>query len=349
MKRENNIDLLKIVACIMVISIHVSAFWVDKYLKEDNYKFLLANFWDALSQVAVPTFVMIAGRYALSNEKNINYKMYYEKILKNIYIPTFIWSFLYIVYNYLIEILAFFIKGKEIELFSPIKSFLIGCPAYHLWYLYMMIATYLTVPFLIKFRKKYGNNKFFQLGIIFVFIGLGVVLTKLYLKNNFFKEDYFFEWLCNLEYLKFINYMGYFILGYCLKNKKINIKKSLSLYLFSLLALILIVERTRNLFYYNHNFIFIFVGTLSLYLFFNNINLRYDFSKLEKHTFNIYLVHAGILTSVFIFLTQILNYEPDIVWYIPLTIVVIFLISLSFSVILEKVLNKIKNKSTTRV
>lgn len=349
MKRENNIDFLKVIACVMVISIHVSAFWVDKYLLTDNYKFLIANFWDSSSQIAVPIFVMIAGRYAISDYRNENVKGYYKKIFRRIYIPTIIWSILYIIYNYLIQILAFFIKGDEIDIFSPIKSFIIGCPAYHMWYLYMMIGIYLSAPFLIQFKKKYGEDKLFKLGIGFFLIGLGIVFLKIYLNRIDFYEKKeifrYFKYFWELEYFKFINYIGYFILGYSLKDKKISVRKSLSIYLFFLFSLWLIVVKTRSLFYYNSNSIFIIGGTISLYLLFNNLEINYDFSKLEKYTFDIYLVHAGILTAIFIFLTQILKYEPNIVWYIPLTIVLIFLISLIFSIILEKVLNKIKDRN----
>lgn len=346
MKRENNIDFLKVVSSIMVIMTHISAYWVGKYLEVDSYKFSVGNFWDTLSRVAVPIFVMIAGRYALSDDRNENFKNYYKKIFKRIYIPTIIWSILYLSYNMLLKLVVILVREKEVSLLSLIKGLIGGRPFYHMWYLYMMIGVYLLVPFLIKFKKKYGENKFLKLGIIFIFVGLGIILLENYLeKINFYERDDIFRYLkyywsfAQFEFLKFI---GYFILGYSLKNKKIDTKKSLLIYLFSLSSLLLVVEKTKNLFYYSNNFIFVVIGAISLYLFFNNLTLNYDFSKLEKHTFNIYLVHAGIISVIYLFLDEILNYEPNPIWFIPFAIALVFILSLIFSIILENILKKIK-------
>lgn len=346
MKRENNIDFLKVISSIMVIMTHISAYWVGKYLEVDSYKFSVGNFWDTLSRVAVPIFVMIAGRYALSDDRNENFKNYYKKIFKRIYIPTIIWSILYLSYNMLLKLVVILVREKEVSLLSPIKGLIGGRPFYHMWYLYMMIGVYLLVPFLIKFKKKYRENKFLKLGIIFIFVGLGIILLENYLeKINFYERDDIFRYLkyywsfAQFEFLKFI---GYFILGYSLKNKKIDTKKSLLIYLFSLSSLLLVVEKTKNLFYYSNNFIFVVIGAISLYLFFNNLTLNYDFSKLEKHTFNIYLVHAGIISVIYLFLDEILNYEPNPIWFIPFAIALVFILSLIFSIILENILKKIK-------
>lgn len=346
-RREGNVDLLKIFSCILVIMTHVSASYVVKFLEIDTYKFSVGNFYDSLSRIAVPIFVMIAGKYALSDNRNKNFKEYYKKIFKRIYIPTIIWSILYVSYSMVLKILAELIKGKEVNYLDPIKEFILGRPYYHLWYLYMMIGIYLLVPFLIKIKEKYGENKFFKLGIIFIFIGLGLVILEKFLSEiNFYERDDIFKYLKYYWYFsqfQFLNFIGYFILGYSLKNKMINMKKYVSIYLFSLFFLWLIVEKTRNLFFYSNNFIFVIVGAISFYLIFNNLKINYNFSKLEKHTFNIYLVHAGILNVISLFLSEILNYEPNPIWYIPFGIILVFLLSLIFSICLDKILYKIKN------
>lgn len=340
-------DLLKIISCILVIMTHVSASYVIKYLEIGTYKFSVGNFYDSLSRIAVPIFVMIAGKYALSDDKNKNFKEYYKKIFKRIYIPTINWSILYVSYSMILKILAELIKGKEVNYLGPVKEFILGKPFYHLWYLYMMIGLYLLVPFLIKIKEKYGENKFFKLGVIFIFIGLGLIIFQEFLsKINFYERDDIFKYLKYYWYFsqfQFLNFIGYFILGYSLKNKIINIKKSTLTYLLSLFFLWLIVEKTKNLFFYGNNFVFVIVGAISFYLIFNNLKINYNFSKLEKHTFNIYLVHAGILNVISLFLSEILNYEPNPIWYIPFGIILVFLLSIIFSICLEKILYKIRN------
>ena len=154
MKRENNLDLLKILACIMVIIIHVSAYYVLSYEKTGGSYFTIGNLWDSFARPAVPIFILLAGKYALSNEKNIEIDYYYKKILKNIYIPTFIYSSLYFVYSYFLIIIKYILNFEIKDKYSPVKKLIIGVPFYHLWYLYKAIGLYLLVPFLIRLRIK---------------------------------------------------------------------------------------------------------------------------------------------------------------------------------------------------
>lgn len=152
MKREENLDLLRIVACVMVIIIHVSSPYVAMYKEIGGKYFDIGNFWDSFSRPAVPIFLLLAGRYAISNEKNIEISYYYKKIFKTIYIPTLIYSFLYFGYLYLIIAIKCILTSERIDKLSPIKMWIGGEPFYHMWYLYMVIGLYLLVPFLIKLR-----------------------------------------------------------------------------------------------------------------------------------------------------------------------------------------------------
>ena len=97
--------------------------------------------------------------------------------------------------------------------------------------------------------------------------------------------------------------------------------------------------------FYDNNFIFTMGGAVSIYLAFNNLKsekIKIDFSNMAFHSFNIYLVHAGILSVITIFLDKILNYEPNPIWYIPFMICFIFISSYIFSAVLEKVKKNIK-------
>lgn len=359
MKRENNLDFLRVIACIMVISIHVSAFYVTKYIETPNFKFTTGNFYDSFTRLAVPIFVLLSGRFALSDERNIEVKYYYRKIFKRILIPTFIWSFLYFMYSYILEIMYYIIYGElKHSIFSPVKSWIVGAPYYHLWYLYMSIGLYLSVPYLLRLKKKIGEEKFFKTGIIFFILGLFIFLFEEFLNYiNFYEREDVFKYLKYFWYFnqfKFINYLGYFILGYSLrnmKNKSVNFRNMIFLTIIFLFLMFFTVEILvrKNLMgnatiFYSNNFIFTMSGAVSIYLAFNRLKaerIKFDFSNLAFHSFNIYLVHAGILSVITIFLDKILNYEPNPIWYIPFMICFIFITSYIFSVILEKLKEKI--------
>lgn len=354
MRRENNLDFLRILACFMVISIHISSIYVIKYIEIPNLKFTIGNFYDSFSRVAVPIFVLLSGRFALSDEKNIDKKYYYKKFLKKIVIPTIVWSLVYLLYSYILIILCYVLYGELKNIFTPIRLLLVGQPFYHLWYLYMSFGLYLLVPYLLRLKKMVGEKNFLKIGIGLFYFGLFIFLFKIFLNYiNFYEKRDIYKYLkyfWTLNYFKFINYLGYFILGYSLKNiknKYINFKNMIFITLISLALMFCTVEILvrKGILYnldniYDNNFIFTMLGAISIYLAFNNLKfekIRINFSNLAIHSFNIYLVHAGILSGVMLFLDKILNYEPNPIWFIPLMICFIFSLSYFVSLILEKI------------
>lgn len=363
--RENTTDFLRIIACIMVITIHVSAFYVIKYADNLDFRFTIGNFYDSLARPAVPIFVLLAGRFALSNEKNIDVKYYYKKFFKNIFTPTMIWSVLYFLFSYVLIFLSHIILGKSPKsIYSPIIDFIKGAPYFHLWYLYMCIGLYLLVPYLIRLKKKIGEEKFLKMGIIFFILGLFIFLFEVFLSSiNFYERNDIFRYLKYFWYFnhfKFISFLGYFILGYSLKdfkNKYTSFKNMIVLAFIFLILLFFTVEFVaRNGILddfekinriYNNNFIFVMGASISIYLGFNSLDskkIKFDFRNLAFHSFNIYLVHAGILHTVQIILEKIFNYIPNPIWGIPFMIVFIFIASYIFSIILEKIKDRLKNK-----
>ena len=253
----------------------------------------------------------------------------------------------------------FIIYGElKHNLYSPIKSWIIGAPNYHLWYLYMSIGLYLLVPYLLKLKRKIGEKNFLKVGIMFFILGLFIFLFEQFLNYiNFYERKDIFKYLKYFWYFnqfKFINYLGYFILGYSLKNiknKYINFKNMIFLTITFLTLMFCTVEilvRKRMLYnagiIYNNNFIFTMFGAISIYLAFNSLKsekIRFNFSNLAFHSFNIYLVHAGILSIITIFLDKILKYEANPIWYIPFMICFIFISSYIFSIILENVKKRV--------
>ena len=138
---------------------------------------------------------------------------------------------------------------------------------------------------------------------------------------------------------KFINYLGYFMLGYSLKDKKINFKLGIIGAFISLLIMFFLVEFTKNLFYYSNNFFFVLIASILLYLSFLNLKINKNISlitKITKKTFSIYLLHAGILSIIQLFLKYILRYEINPLYGIPVLIIVVFVISYAVTSIIEK-------------
>lgn len=69
--------------------------------------------------------------------------------------------------------------------------------------------------------------------------------------------------------------------------------------------------------------------------------ISFNVSSLASHTFNIYLLHAGILDLIDLCVRTYINPVPNPIWYMPLLVVVIFLVSYGCSIALNSLL-KIK-------
>lgn len=340
MKRENSIDCLRVLACILVVLIHVTSIYINRYFVEDGIYFLIGNLYDSFSRVAVPIFVILSGRYAIEDSRNLKKISYYFKIFKKIYIPTLIWSFIYLISSY------FFIYNRDWSI--PIRALLEGVPFYHMWYPYMCIVLYLLTPYLIKIRIRYGDRFLLKIGISFLFLGIFLSFLQEYLlKIDFYNRDDYLRYLKYIwyyNYFKFILYLGYFILGYSLKNIKISKLKGILGYFSMSLILFLLVQNSGDLVFYNYNFVTTVIGSFLLYLTFNSLDIEYDFSKLSKNTFNIYLIHAGII-EVFQIIMGERIYSKNPLYSIPIITILVFIFSLFISDIIKKFIKFIGGKN----
>lgn len=333
--REKNMDLLRVVASIMVIALHIGAIY-GKEINIDypSYYFTIGNFYHSVTRSAVPIFIMLSGAFLLNDIKNLDYKYHYKKTFKKIVIPTLIFSVLYVIYSMCIGIISSIINGNIFNCFYPIKAWILGSPYYHMWYMYMIIGFYVVVPILIRVRLNIGEIKFEKLGWFCMILGIIIDIKSL-----------------NLIWpIQFIQYLGYFILGYSIKSKYKVKESSYILYLlYAIILLILIFVVTEVNIRYNfllNKFYFlrplspiVIVSSICLYISFLNMKkLNIQISNIANHTFNIYLFHAGILDTINLLVKHILSKYPNPIWYIPLLTIIVFIMSYGASVILNKLL-----------
>lgn len=331
--REKNLDLLRILLSFMVVTVHVSGVYIAANINNPNLYFTIGNFYDSLSRVSVPTFVMLSGAFLLDNPQNKNYIFFYKKTFRNIILPTLIWSIIYFLCLSMITISKSILINTPLDFLPHIKSFLLGKPYYHMWYMYMIIGIYLITPALINLKNEFGDNNTIKLGILFLILGFIV---------NIVIDDLF--WMIN-----FIIYIGYFLLGYIIKKyaTKNNIKalKSFiiwflsSLIIFGLTEIIIRNNFLDNRFFYFYEFLspFVIIGSLGLFTFFTNMKtINLDLNKIAKHTFNIYIIHAGLVTLITIII-DITKFNP--LWCVPFLSTLIFMLSYFISIAFNQIIN----------
>ncbi|MEM8183448.1 acyltransferase family protein, partial [Morganella morganii subsp. sibonii] len=84
------LNIIRIVACFMVIVLHMSAMGLQK----TNDSWVSLNFIDSLTRACVPLFIMISGALLIKDVQDSPSKIT-KRILK-IFACLFFWSFIYI-------------------------------------------------------------------------------------------------------------------------------------------------------------------------------------------------------------------------------------------------------------
>ena len=224
------LEVLRLVACILVVGVHVSAFNLEQ-VPVESLNFKVMNGLDCLSILGVPLFVMISGALFLAPSYEVTVKKFYTRKIPRIVFLYFFWLLFYNVVNFLENgtVWNFTNVKKQIVLES-----LLGKGMYHMWYLPMLAVLYLLTPFLKSFaadRKKC---------MLFCALGFAYsILLPTALKFEFpyrtIVESLYNQFDCSL----FGGYVTYYVLGHALHEyvPKLSAQKKAALGLGGVIAM----------------------------------------------------------------------------------------------------------------
>ena len=306
--------MVRAIAILFVVFTHIhEQIGVDSYI-------IQAIFYD-IDRLGVPLFFMLSGALVLPKIVNINMWVFYRKR-----IPQFI--FLLFFYSFLT---TFIQKSfSNIPIWQSLKESLIFTNgiypantggAHHLWFMYTIIELYLIAPFLGKLLERLSNQE------ILFFLVISIFLTQ-------FKDSLIGGFRIEVDFIQRLGsdflggYLNFFVIGYLLIYRRINLSLLSSL---ALLFLPILFSLLREL--HTSEFIGIFhwyssslsillssVGLLSLIrISFENTQKSIFIERISLYSFGIYLSHyvfiyifkAMIDFSIFSF------GEKLIVLYIP--------------------------------
>ena len=164
-QRIFSFDIIRVIAIMAVVMIHVAAPFVVDYAATSK-EFFVGNICDSLSRIGVPLFVMLSGALLLKEDKPFPMKKMFQSTLI-LLISLYAWSFIYAV---TFKVLWPLMHQETINWISFGKALIMG--HYHQWYLFMIIGIYLITPVLKTFVKQ-DNIRIIQwliiLSIIFRF------------------------------------------------------------------------------------------------------------------------------------------------------------------------------------
>lgn len=293
MKQRNyNLDLLRVVLSIMVITIHIANYFCRGYVNLSSYEYVFSLFLNTLSRISVPCFLMLSGYLLLDRNENV------EKTLKRslqMLSVLIVWDVIYYVFN------TYYMQQTKLKFTE-----LIHTPAEaHLWYLYVLVPVYFCLPFLqAMLRNMDDETKKYLLVLGTIWIG---IVWILYINC---KKPYY-----NLPSFGQNSYIFYLFCGYYIKTNQDKIKNLLkSKYCFGVYILLSIIttlivfnasvakgkHMDRWLAYGSPLMI---VAAICFFIFI--LNIKIDWTKYSKVTnmikicsdcsFGVYLFHVIIL------------------------------------------------------
>lgn len=320
--REENYDMLKVIAMICVMLLHIGDdYGIYIVAGEPSYFFTLGNICVTLTTFAVPCFLMTSGALLLANPNNKDFKAFYRKSFYHIGLPTLLVSALYVCYN-IVKLYYHISLGMEVS-DTPAKYFaewLRGDPFYHLWYMYMLVGIYLLVPILIRVRESLDFDIWKKIA------GFSLAASVVLWYTSSFKVHWGLEGCVYLSYFLagdvlrtyYSNHAekkmagkigaGFFVLAlYCIAREYL-IRNDMRQYLFASMGNFHPLVMTAA--------ILIFAG-------FSNLKTERKWHKAAEKSFYMYLLHAGMIDVMYIVLPE--RWNP--VCFIPVMLIAAFIAS----------------------
>lgn len=232
-KRKSNLDILKIIACFLVIVNHTNSRIFSSIAPSLTWFISITYFF--LCKIAVPIFVMVSGAVLLGKEEKYG-TIFRKRILRTI-IVIVLFSFVY----YINDVVN---SAGEFSIFTFLYTIVKKPITNAYWYLYMYLGLLFMLPILRKLVQGMKEKDYIYGYIIWIiFIGILPIISH-YTKMNI--SSYFALPI-------FTGYIVYFLMGYFIENilerKYFNKKVIIFLTLASILCITLSVVAT----YYEEN------------------------------------------------------------------------------------------------
>lgn len=207
-KRYYGLDLIRVIACYLVIQVHAGEFYYigANGAVMDGYGPFWVGIINSLCRIAVPLFVMVSGYLLLPLKGEVS--VFFRKRFTRVVIPFVIWCLLYALY--------WAAKGQTSWLQAGINILHIpvnfGTEVGHLWYVYMLIGLYLFIPVISPWVAS-ASRKGMELYLVLWAVALCVPYIHLVFPQ-ILGECY---WNQTPLLYYFSGFLGYLILGAFIK------------------------------------------------------------------------------------------------------------------------------------
>lgn len=316
-RKNNNFDLLKVIAIFMVFVLH--------YLNKNfggalagtevySFNYVISHFIESLSIVAVNLFVLISGYFMIDKQE-----VKFSKIFMILFTLVF--------YCFVSYIIALLIGLAKIDITS-VKVFIKSIIEF--WYVYIYIILYLISPFINKLINSISKRNFQHLLIISIifFVIWPSILNNITVKDNGYG-------IINFIILYMV---AAYIRKYGIKSK-IN---DLCIYFGCTIMTTLCSFFMGRA--YGYNFVFNFISSVALFNYFTKLEINCDFQKISKHTLGMYIIHLQPFLVEYIYHSIFkcsLYYNSNLfLIHLVTTCVIMFICCLIIDILKQKTIDK---------
>lgn len=333
------LDILRVIACFMVIVVHVSANQLHAF-QTKSFDYQVSQFFNTFSIASPAIFFMLSGALFLNPaSKDIPIKKLWGRYILRMVVSYVFWSCLF---TFIAWLPYYTFSAATVKAY--ILEFFLGVPMYHLWFIPTIVSIYMVLPFLKPAFADTHRCRYY----LALFLVIQIFIPTL-LKFNLPHGDLIQSLYTRIPFLLCMGHVGYFVLGYYLSVEKISRKKRMIIYAAGILSLAAAVGIDGYLSARQNNAVLLFnelfalnsfLAATAMFVAFRYIPWKKNrftkaVAKLSKLTFGIYLIHPFFLQILFEHCTFLLKL-PAIVW-IPTTAVAAFLCSTVVIWILSKI------------
>ena len=285
-QRQNSYDLLRIISAAAVVIIHINLEYIRFGAYIPAWYFHIA--FDNFTRFCVPCFFMISGAFILNNEKNADYRYFYKKVFFKTVLPFLMFVVFYLVFdvsqalilhNNLVSVLKPYVTGRE----------------YNLWFMYIITAVYVFVPFLVRLKSKL-SVQIAVLGAVMWTIASVVLMNLTKSKLSY-------------SPIMVFSYMSFFLLGAVLYGKLSNMRHPWIIFAAAFLSFcvkyalrMLISHGIINIKIPIDNQVYFFpftiLGSVLIFLFFGAITVKRPLKGIADKTYYVYLTHTFIMNMI---------------------------------------------------
>lgn len=326
MSRDLSLDLIRLLACLMVIMMH-APMPAELTAATPTSAFLTTLTY--LTEPCIGLFFMVSGALLLPVKAEYNAFSFLRKRLGKVVAPTLVWTAFYMVVNVL--------GGGDLQLKTILS--IPFCRQGHgvLWFMYTLVGLYLLAPLVSPFLAR-ASRKELELYLSLWCVTLFFPLLRLWLEVD--------EQTTGALYY-FTGFAGYFLLGHYLQRygERIGwgvaaVAMAFGVVLPNLFKLAHVEMDYGSVFWYLSPsvmsmcvFWWVVLKKLSLKLHFSAKAVR-GLSLLSSLSFGVYLVHIFLMRRVFYhfpMVAEMSSYISQTIVIILLTAVASFLVSALFS------------------